>query len=46
MVDLKVLPAFLRFLPQQTETVRRHLIGMLVNRMYVPTHAQDRGARG
>ena len=39
MVDLKVFPAFLRFVPFQSPTLQRHIICMIVNRLYTAPDA-------
>ena len=45
-VDLKVFPAFLRYIPGQSETVRRHIIGMIANRLYGAGASGASGASG
>jgi len=33
-VDIKVFPAFLRYVPYQSDALRRQIINMIVNRLY------------
>ena len=39
MVDLKVFPAFLRYVPFQSPTLQRHIVCMIVNRLYAAPDA-------
>jgi len=40
-VDIKVFPAFLRYVPYQSDALRRQIINMIVNRLYEASEKGD-----